>query len=184
MKKLAIMGIMLGLMPLANAQVTTDPGERLERTLDRVLSHKRQQAETMPAASIKLSAQGQAFVDRILTQLQHAKQEIAGLPYPPQATGNNQEERLEAIGMIVDALTPVMDEYNAVRKRDVLAARVAGARIGVEVLASNDGKRFGVQEFLQGHKAEMLDAVMLDELAAELNQFAQQIAKDVQSMQK
>lgn len=184
MKKLGILLMMLAVAPLVLAQATVDAASRLENTLNRMQSNRRQQAQNMPFADIKLSAQGQAFVNRILTQLKNAKQEIAGFPYPPQVSGNNQDDRLEAIGMIAETLTPVMDEYNAVRKRDILAARVAGARIGVEVLVSKDGKRFGVQEFLQNYKAEMLDAVMVDDLAAELNQFAQHIVQDVQSAQK
>lgn len=184
MKKLGVLLIMTGLMPWANAQVNVEPGERLEHLMNRLQSNKRQQEENMPGYSIKLSSQGQAFVNRILTQLKNAKQEILGFPYPPKATGKNQDEHLEAIGDIAGSLTVVMDEYNAVRKRDVLAARVAGAHIGTEILVSKDGKRFGVQEFLQEYKAEMSEAVLVDELAEELDQFAQQITKDVQSMQQ
>ncbi len=184
MKKLGILLLVLGISSFAVAQADADQAARLEQTLNRLQSNKRQHEENVSGPAIKLSTQGQAFVNRILNQLQNAKREIREFPYPPQATDKNQKERLGAIEDIAASLTVVMDEYNSVRKRDVLAARVAGARIGAEVLVSKDGKKFGVQEFLQDHEAEMADAVMVDELAAELNQFAMQLAQDVRSMNK
>ena len=185
MKKWITFVIVLLLVSEVFAQKAPDSiGERLAQKLEQLQTGKRLQEQNIPGAAIKLSTQGEVFVKRILKQLESVKAEVKGLEYPPAATDKNQSDRVDAIGMIADTFTGIMDEYNAVRKTDVLAARVAGAQIGEAVLVSKDGKRFTIPEFLQEHQSEMLDAVMVEELVVELEVFAKHINQDVLSMHK
>lgn len=148
-------------------------------------ARSRANALRTPVSQIKLSEQSQALVDKIMRDVAVAQDTVKTLPCPQEVSaGESQEDRLEAIGSIVDAFTEPMDQYNALYARDVQAARVAGARMAQTLFVCEGGTRFTMQDFLKEHQPEMLQVVILEELAQEFAEFAKHLSQDLKSFQQ
>ncbi len=182
-KWIFIVGCML-VTPLGFAQADLDDRieDRLGQIVERIQAREQAEVRRTPVSQIQLSAQGKALLLRVMQRVQAAKQAIAQIPCPAQEPqpGTDPDERLENIGEILDNFTDLMDEYNALRTRDVKAARVAGARMAEEVFECKGGDKFTIPAFLDTHKKDLPQVIVFDELLEELTQFSRHLAQDKQ----